>query len=566
VNRMQRGIVQFKRYTLLAVGLAIWVIAWAIQGAVVNAKQEAAYDPLNAALITLGQLTNREAPVVPQCYTKTAGIPNPCWTCHTRSQAPNYRNDADLQAKYDFSDIGWVNHWTNLFVDRSEQIADISDEEILAYIRTDNYRLLQEALRLRSDYPGYIPDLDLELGFDEQGFALDGSGWRAIRYKPFLATFWPINGNTDDVMVRLPEPFRRDALGSESREIYQINLAILEAAIAADPNTEYAADLERAVEPVDETLAELDLDGNGTMAGTTTLIRGLPSHYVGGAQDVPVKRYLYPKGTEFLHTVRYVDPDNPTLLSTRLKEVRYSRKVMWLDNWGLLRAYEEEKEEKNKGRLPVFTGSPLVGLRNDFGWQLQGFIEDAEGLLRLQTEEEHYFCMGCHSTLGITVDESFAFPRKVPGAAGWTHQDLRGIPDVAQAGHLDPEILTYFKRARGGDAFRANEEIIARFFPLGLLDEATVRRAAPGGDRDITFLIAPSRERALSLNKAYLALVKEQAFAQGRDTLIKPPKNVHESVCEFCHAQGKSTGLSEQGRVFHDGKLWLDWTSLVEGG
>jgi hypothetical protein len=56
-----------------------------------------------------------------------------------------------------------------------------------------------------------------------------------------------------------------------------------------------------------------------------------------------------------------------------------------------------------------------VGLLNDFGWQLQGFIEDAEGRLRLQTQEEHLFCMGCHSNIGVTVDQTFSFPRKVPG-------------------------------------------------------------------------------------------------------------------------------------------------------
>ena len=55
-----------------------------------------------------------------------------------------------------------------------------------------------------------------------------------------------------------------------------------------------------------------------------------------------------------------------------MKEVRYSRKTMWLDDWALLRAYEKELLEKEEGKLPTFSGSPLVGLRNAFGWQLQG--------------------------------------------------------------------------------------------------------------------------------------------------------------------------------------------------
>ena len=64
----------------------------------------------------------------------------------------------------------------------------------------------------------------------------------------------------------------------------------------------------------------------------------------------------------------------------------------------------------------------------DRGWQLQGFIEDAEGRLRLQSDEEHRVCMGCHDGIGVTVDQTFSFPRTLPGAEGWRYQDLRGIP------------------------------------------------------------------------------------------------------------------------------------------
>ena len=77
------------------------------------------------------------------------------------------------------------------------------------------------------------------------------------------------------------------------------------------------------------------------------------------------------------------------------------------------------------------------------------------------------------------------------GAAGWRHQDLRGLQDHPQAGHAEPEVLTYFRRVGGGDELRANTEILARFFPGGKLDEIEVRRAAPGGDRDLAWLLAP---------------------------------------------------------------------------
>ena len=62
-----------------------------------------------------------------------------------------------------------------------------------------------------------------------------------------------------------------------------------------------------------------------------------------------------------------MDPDRPNLLSARMKEVRYSKKVLRTDNWYLQRQYEAELDAKDQGRLPVFAGSALVGLRNDFG-------------------------------------------------------------------------------------------------------------------------------------------------------------------------------------------------------
>jgi len=509
------------------------------------------YDPLEKAL-TVTTVENFEAVIPSQCYTKTEGISNPCWTCHTSTNAMNFMGDWDLQQEYAFSDVGLTNFWTNLFADRTEVIESISDEEILAYIRMDNYTPLIEALAAREDYIGWLSDLDYRQGFDEEGFANDGSWWRAFRYKPFLGTFWPTNGSTDDVIVRLPGKFWLDADGNASREIYKVNLAILEAAMTVPPDVS-ATELERRVEPISEIVAGVDLDGDDTLEASVDHIRGLPERYVGAANDEKVTRFLYPVGTEFIHTVRYVDPDSPSLLSTRLKELRYSRKVLKLDTWALLRSYEVELEKKADGRLPMFSGSPLVGLQNDFGWQLQGFIEDAEGRLRLQTDEEHRFCMGCHSTMGITVDQTFGFPRKVPGPEGWGHQDLAGIQDVPQAGHPDPEILTYFRRVQGGDEFRANDEILERFFPNGVLNEADVRRAAPGGEEDITYLVVPSRERALLLNKAYRALVLEQNFERGRDAVIRPTVNVHTEIVNG------STDLGISGLIFRDGVMWLDW-------
>ncbi len=531
---------------LLALGVLMAGVAF-VRG---RSPSTPPYDPLAYARMRGERVENREAPIPSMCYTKTEGRSNPCWTCHTGGIGLNSTHDAALQAEYAFSEEGLTNHWTNLFTDRRARAEAISDAEVLAYIREDNYAPLREALRGvdAERYPGFRPDLDFSKGFDEEGFARDGSGWRAVRYKPFLGTFWPTNGSTDDVFIRLPAPYRQDASGAESRAHYKLNLALVEVAMTLDPHVHDHTKHRREVEPLDERVGGMDLNGDGQLTDGVTEVRGVPARYVGGAAKVALRGHLYPEGTEFLHTVRYVDPDEPTLLSARMKELRYSRKVAFVDTWGLLAAYEGELDDKSRGRLPVYQGSPEVGLLNDFGWQLQGFIEDEKGRLRLQTQEEHLFCMGCHTNLGVTVDQTFSFPRKVPGKEGWRHQDLRGIPDVPQVGHEKPETLVYFERVQGGDEFRANEELLERFFPGATLDEAAVK-----GARDLAALVTPSRERALRLNKAYMALVREQTFSQGRDTMIAPPANVHPSV------ENGSTGLEDAGRVYEDGRLHLDW-------
>lgn len=543
-----RGVVSW----LLSLGLVLsGVGVWRVSH---RPPPEPPFDPLAQALASGSRVVNREAPIPSMCYTKTEGVSNPCWTCHTGGVGNNVMDDEALQAEYAFSDVGLTNQWSNLFMDRSAALADISDAEVLEYIRQDNYTPLRSALLSRpGGFKGWVPDLDLGQGFDADGFARDGSGWRAVRYKPFLGTFWPTNGSTDDVFIRLPAAFQRDAGGQPSREVYRLNLAILEAAMTVDPALSDVREARRRVEPVDERVGGVDLDGDGVLEAAVEEVRGLPARYLGGAASVAVRQHFYPVGTEFLHTVRYVDPDAPTLLSSRMKEVRYSRKDEEHEDLRVRSFYVEEREKKLQGRLPVFPGTPELGLVNEFGWRLQGFIEDSRGRLRVQTMEEHAFCMGCHTNLGVTVDQTFGFPRKVPGREGWRHQDLRGIPDVPQAGHSKPEVLTYFERVKGGDEFRANDELLTRFFPGGALDAGAVRRAEKGGDRDLAWLVTPSRERALALGRAYMALVREQSFTKGRDTLLAPPKNVLPAV------ENGSTGLEDSGLIFEDGRLHLAW-------
>lgn len=509
-----------------------------------------AYDPFSLARATNRKVAHREAGIPSQCYTKTEGRSNPCYTCHTGVHFPNDMNDYLLQVEYAFSDEGLENHWTNLFKDRREKAASYSDAEVLAYVHADNYGALRRITQETKGFPGYLPDLDFEKGFDDAGLARDGTGWRAYRYKPFPGTFWPTNGSTDDALIRLPEEFR--SLGGKyNRDVYIANLALLELAVASDPGLD-DAEITVPTSELDEKSIGVDLDRDGKV-GRATKVKGLVEHYLGDATEVRVVRGLYPRGTEFLHSVRYIDPREPNLIAKRMKELRYSKKTRFLDPSQLLGVYSDERDERDAGKLPVIQGDALSGVRNDHGWVLQGYIEDEKGRLRLQTHQEHMACMGCHSNLGVTVDNTFSFVRKVPGKDGWAYQDLRGISDVPQLGHSDPEFLEYLGRVGAGDEFRENDEVKERFFENGKVKSSEVRRAAPGGDKDFAWLVAPSEERAMKLNRAYMALVEEQRFDLGRDAPLAPPSNVFRKI------ETPSTGLVERNLVFQDGRLHLDW-------
>jgi hypothetical protein len=526
--------------------LSAGLLATLSLGVLARPPAPAPHDPLAHARARRGVVDNPEAGIPPPCYTATGAASNPCWTCHTDAQAPNGMADAHLQGAYAFSEFAEQNRWTNLFVDRRPAIAATSDAEILAYVRVDNYAPLRAALADRADYPGWRPDLDLGEGFDEHGLARDGSGWRAYRYKPFPGAFWPTNGSAGDAFIRLPPAFRSDERGAPDPEVYRANLEILAAAVGSDPRLR-DPDVPVRFAGIDPRVLPPDLDPDGHLSRGTGVVLGLPARYLGGAADRPVRRGVYPEGAEFMHSVRYLDPDAPGLLAARMKELRYMKKVQELDRWAMQAAYAAEHDDRAEGVLPTTRGSAEVGLRGALGWQLQGFIEDADGRLRLQTDEEHRACMGCHDGIGVTVDQTFSFPRRVPGADGWRVQDLRGVPDAPQAGHADGEILTYFRRVGAGDELRANTELLARWFPGGVLDEAAVRRA-----RDVAELVTPSRARALALDKAYRAVVREQSFTRGRDAMLAPAANVHRRV--------DPDAPPTVGPPHLDARLQLDWS------
>ncbi len=470
-------------------------------------------------------IENREAVIPPQCYTKTEGRFNPCYVCHQNhiSERENMMNDGHLQRAYSFSDAGLTNHWYNLFEDRTERVAAISDDAIRSWINTDNFSALADRLEV-AHFRGYIPKLanlaDGAAAFDTAGFAKDGSGWVAFNYKPFPSTFWPTNGSTDDVMIRLPEKFRQTADGQTALDVYLANLAIVEMAIKGLESI--------SCPPIDEAVIGQDLSGDGMIGMTSHVLR--PRAYVGAALPETVVAHVYPLGTEFLHTVRYVGvtDEGDITPSRRMKEVRYMRKRDFLSPRELASLYDQEYQEKLEGTLPHYPDWGHAGLYNKMGWLVQGFIEDTEGRLRLNTYEENMYCMGCHTTVGSTIDKTFSFPRKVEGAQGWGYIQLRGMPDAPSVGEERGEILTYLERVGGGSEFRSNPEMEQRWYHEdGSVDTQAVL-AAP----DVYTLITPSPGRALLLNKAYRTVVEDQDFISGREVGVTPPKNVFDLVDE----------------------------------
>lgn len=477
-------------------------------------------------------LINKEAVVPSMCYTEHDEQYNPCYVCHqdtVKDGRANVMNDGFLQNQYLFSDFAMTNHWTNLFKDNRYEIAKISDAEIDTYVNSENYTELKGLLE-SNDFSGYIPDLkNYHLGadaFNKDGFAKDGSGWVAFNYKPLPSTFWPVNGNTDDVVIRLHKDYRQTEDGNLSVTVYKFNLAIVEAAIKnLDSIT---------VDHLDEKIIGLDLNGDGKLGVVDRINR--PTHYVGKASYMKVETFLYPRYTEFLHTVRYVgSTQNGDIYNApRMKELRYMIKARSyqddnapLTKYQLALLYDTEWQEKYKGDVPFYSSMLERGLDNAMGWWIQGFIEDADGDLRPQTYEETFFCMGCHTTLGSTIDQVFSFARKIDGAKGWGYIDLKKMIDTPNIGEEEGEILTYFKRVGGGNEFRIENDINTKFFTGGVVDEAKVKSA-----KNIYELITPARDSALQMNKAYKVLVKTQDFIHGRDTHSAAVKNVHREITE----------------------------------
>ncbi len=542
---------------------------------------------------------NETAYITSQCYTKTEDsknkniLYNPCFGCHTKNKEPNYTlYDDDLQLAYDFPSPAFKNPWTNLFKDRTEDIQKISDVQIMEYVRESNYKrndeiILKKKLSNLSEewdfndngkWDGYIPDCHFD--FDKEGFDKDPkgefTGWRSFAYHPFLGTFWPTNGSTDDVLIRLEKAFQEDENGNFNKEVYKLNLSIIEALIKQETVN---------IDPVDEKKYGVDLNQNGELDfadrvvfkwetpkynNKTLKIEDFTMSYVGKAKDLLISNDyliapgLYPKDTEFIHSVRYIDIDQngEITMAARMKELRYGKKTTWHTYFQLSSAGMETVKEKEAvpDNTEVYVGDRETGLSNKIGWYFQGFIEDKKGELRPQSYEETMFCMGCHSNVGATADSTFVFQRKLGhdsfqnGWYHWSQKGLKGIPDkILKNG--ETEYVRYLKTNNGGDEFRQNEEVMEKFFrknwkkddkniqkellakledPAVILDqywklkENEIKKLR----KDISHLILPSKERAIKLNKAYKVIVEEQSYIYGRDTHIKPANNVHRQIKE----------------------------------
>ena len=479
------------------------------------------------AYLAHNEVYNPEAVIPPQCYTKTEGENNPCFACHQsypRSEGrSNMMSDGDLQGDYQFSDVGMTNSWKNLFIDRTDIIAKISDEEIKAYVSQDNYTPFIKKSEREQGWSSESVSLKglayPDTAFDRYGLAKDGSHWVSYNYKPFPSTFWPTNGSTDDAMIRLSNAFREQG-GEYVFDVYFANLALVEMAIK---------DLsEISVPALSEIKVGRDLNGNGKIESEIKhIVR--QTHYVGDAQNTSLKHMLYPQKTEFLHTVRYlgVNDKGDIYNAPRLKELRYMKKHQDTTPETLRVAYMLEAKEKEFENLPqtIYLGNR--GIDNGFGWTINGYIENEKGELRQQVHQELAFCNGCHKTVGSTFDQTFSFARKIDGERGWGYIDLRAMSDVPNVvidglASEKGEFLTYFERVGGGDEFRQNQEMLNKWFnPDGSVNSAKVAQA-----KSVYDLIMPSPERAMALNKAYWSIVKEQSFIFGRDATIFEASNV----------------------------------------
>jgi hypothetical protein len=435
-------------------------------------------------------------------------------------------DDTALQLARTFPEAGEVNPWTNLFEDRSELAASWSDDEMRVWVRTDNLRDVRAQDDWDQDgdgdWSGFVPDCFYS--FDDAGFDRDPAGeptgWRAYASTPFPGAFWPTNGSFGDAAIRLPVAYRSNAAGTLDLDVYRANLAIVRAVVSGADAPLRPAVSERAV--------GVDLDRDGRL-GRASVVRYAFAprektwmRYAGAAgklQDSgeiqPPTAGLYPVGTELLHGLRYIDiaDDGTVQPAERRKEIRYTKKTRWLSYADIEVAVVDDAKEAEQSPEAVrqLFGNGEHGVSNEMGWRFQGFIEDADGDLRPQTTEETGYCVGCHGGVAATTDSLFSFERVMDGTStdwrvsiAWARER---IPDRVRADGRGEG--AHYVALTGGDDFGANPETAAK-------------AGDPRIAGDLGWLILPSPERAVALNRATRALVVGQDFTHGRDPVLGP--------------------------------------------
>lgn len=389
-----------------------------------------------------------------QCYIETSnGRQNACLFCHTNGlynlgignnnpQAGavplvNFQIDYGFDPLSTTAPYATINRWENtLYPEKlaqyvAEQGINPAGWDMLSYIRSDNW---QTAYNNRPGSPkdwdsGYDHPLRLfpglnpaDLPADSDGFVRTANedaaffedatggitGWRAINFMPY-GIFTPMTGSVSGIYIRLPQKFMQNLNGEFDLTIYETNLNILEKAIT-------------------DTLSALD--------GT---------HYEGKASDIQIVRGAYPKGTEFAHPLHYVDMEAdgvnpvsafPGTRAQRVKEIRYMYKFEEYDPMNA--------RPGDEGGDGIYGNDEQGWVDNGAGWYLAAYIEDRQGALRPQNRQELAQCIGCHSGFtmnsvqptftsgtGNTVDSTWAFPRKLPDAAGWQEMNYLGFSRTA---------------------------------------------------------------------------------------------------------------------------------------
>jgi hypothetical protein len=445
---------------------------------------------------------------------------------------------------------------------------------------------------LPADDDGFVRSADANGGIfrDDGGWI---TGWRSVNFTPY-GIFTPLTGSVSGIYVRLPERFMRDAGGAFDRATYEANLDLVWRAVAD----------------------RLDADA--------------PAHYHGAAAEVAVRPGLYPLGTEFAHPLHYVDvaadgaadaPGRyPGARAERVKEIRWMYKARRFDpDYGAPSLKEEG--------APAYASRSEGWIDNGAGWLLAGWIEDAAGELRPQTPSELAQCVGCHSGhmpqretggypdfhsgVGVTVDSTWALPRRHADADGWGEMDAMGyrapggeaaIGTSSRPDPINPSVdkgeFAHFLQTVVGvslygdvpatvDAFLAERIRAERGYTADwpalettsaegylasqerraeLLAELTARGEHLDAAGNLEgALLYPSREAALAGARRYGMVVATQRYDFGKDVFPETPVTFRYFRPEgegFTHQDGTPY---EVGEIVVDRPIDTDRTSLTWG-